>query len=72
MSVVRERKGNASRGRFQLSVSAPKAGCYYCDSLWTGRSVMQPERYLTLKDPPIVRNYFRVVRLDTRSFAVST
>jgi len=35
MSVVRERKGNASRSRFQLSVSAPKAGCYYCDSLWT-------------------------------------
>src|SRR5712691_4022099 len=47
MSVVRERKEDASRSRFQLSVRAPKASCYYCDSLWTGRSVMQPE---TLSD----------------------
>src|SRR5258705_31761 len=49
MSVVRERKENASRGRLQLSVRAPKAGGCYCNSLWTGRSVMQPELYLTVK-----------------------
>src|SRR5260370_5369387 len=47
MSVVRERKEDASRNRFQLSVRAPKAGCYYCDSLCTGSSVREhPDRDL--------------------------
>src|SRR5258708_39505935 len=49
MSVVRERKENASRSRLQLSVRAPKAGARYCHSLVTRRSVMQPKRYLTVK-----------------------
>lgn len=31
------------------TTKAPGSGCYYCDSLWSGQSVAQPERYLNLK-----------------------
>jgi molybdopterin/thiamine biosynthesis adenylyltransferase len=31
------------------TTKAPEKGCYYCDSLWTGESIGNPERYLNLK-----------------------
>ena len=31
------------------TTKAPGAGCYYCDSVWSGRSIVRPERYLSMK-----------------------
>jgi hypothetical protein len=31
------------------TTKAPVGGCYYCDSVWNGKTAAQPERYLSVK-----------------------